>query len=88
MGKKLKVYRMTLMKPQTCALVGRQIRCVVAATGKKAAADALKVSAYSFNQYASEISEPKGVAVASSKPGAVFAKALDDFHGEYVEVKL
>jgi hypothetical protein len=88
MSKKLKVFGIVLMKPYTSALSGRQIRCVVAVTSQKAAAAAFKTTLGHVRDYGSITNNDKEVATAMSKPGVVFARALDDHHGNYIEIQL
>lgn len=56
---------------------------VVATTTKKAAAEAMKVSLYEFNLYASETDNPESNAAALSEPGTVFSKSNSRYDDTY-----
>lgn len=72
-------------RAKTGVAMGRQVRAVIAAPTQKVAAEAFGLSLYAFRQYAGETGNQQELAVALSKPGAVFIRGLDAYGAEYVE---
>lgn len=76
---KLKVYRLTTFSHRVPGPGNGSSQCegVIAATSKKAAAEAFDMSVYMFNQFAGVTSNPLLVEVAMSESGVAFVAPLD-----------
>ncbi|MFS0884945.1 hypothetical protein [Aeromicrobium sp. 179-A 4D2 NHS] len=78
---KLKVYGLTTFSRRVPGPANGSNQCnaVIASTSKKAAAEALGMNVYNFNQWASETGNALSIEIAMSDPGVVFLAPLD--HG-------
>ena len=75
----MKVYGMIVQGP------GRQYRAIVAVKTQKQAAEAFRVKLHHFRDYASATGNEHEVAVAMSKPGAVFWRPAHNYSVPYAE---
>lgn len=60
-----------------------QCEAIVAASTKTAAARAFGLSMHTFNVYAGETGNVDQIAQATSEPGVVFYRAIDDWRGPW-----
>jgi hypothetical protein len=87
MARDLKVYGMVISGSRADNLADAvQVSAIVAATTKAEAANLFGVSSGEFRNYASVTGNAEQVEIAMSKPGQVFARNANRYHGEYVEI--
>jgi hypothetical protein len=87
--KKMKVWSLVVFRHQHPygTLAHGQVRAVVAAKNRAAAARAFKVQDRELKNYGSETGNDDAIAVAMSKPGTVFITSLNYPTQPYIEDK-
>jgi len=69
-------------KATNCA----QLRAIVATHTKKEAAELLGISVSHLSEYGSVSGNEEQIAIATAKPGQIFAKPITDYSDKYVEI--